>query len=57
MLKALKRLWTDEDAVTASEYGIIAAIIALALVGVIFAFRDAITRAFTEATDSLNRRQ
>jgi pilus assembly protein Flp/PilA len=35
-MKTLKRLWKDEEAATAVEYGLIAAIIA---VGLILAFR------------------
>jgi len=51
--KTLKRLWTDEDAVTATEYGIIAAIIAVGLITVLFMFRNSLRQMFTTASQAV----
>lgn len=50
----LKRLWTDEEAVSATEYGIIAAIIAVGLITVLFMFRNSLRNMFQKATQAVN---
>lgn len=56
MLKnVMRRLWKEEDAVTATEYGIIAAILAVGLIGVLFMFRDSLRNMFLKANDAVNR--
>jgi Flp pilus assembly pilin Flp len=49
-----RRLWHEEDAATATEYGIIAAIIAVGLITVLFAFRGSLKNMFSRATDAVN---
>ena len=54
-LKGLEERVTDEEGQTLAEYGLIMAVIAVAVVvGAAFAFKDAIVSAFTDATDCLN---
>lgn len=52
--KTLTRLWTDEEAVSATEYGIIAAIIAVGLITVLFMFRNSLRNMFTRASQAVN---
>lgn len=54
MRKIMKRLWKDEEAVSATEYGIIAAIIAVGLITVLFQFRGALKNMFTRAASAVN---
>ena len=51
--KTLTRLWTDEDAVSATEYGIIAAIIAVGLITVLFMFRNSLRQMFQRASSAV----
>jgi len=54
-LKGLESKLTDEEGQTLAEYGLIMAVIAVAVVvGAAFAFKDAIVSAFGDATDCLN---
>lgn len=53
-MNALKRLWTEEEAVSATEYGIIAAIIAVGLITVLFMFRTSLRNMFTRASNAVN---
>ena len=53
-METLKRLWKDEQAATATEYGIIAAIIAVGLIGVLITFRNKIRGIFQTATEQLD---
>jgi len=52
--KTLVRLWKDEDAATATEYGIIAAILAVGLISVLFMFRKSLQQMFRKATTAVN---
>jgi len=54
MKDLLRRLWREERAATATEYGIIAAIIAVGLITVLFAFRGSLKNMFSRATDAVN---
>ena len=53
MVALLKRLWNDETGMTATEYGIIAAVIAAALLLVIGDFQDQLVGFFQDATGDL----
>jgi pilus assembly protein Flp/PilA len=46
-MSMLKQLWNDEEAANAVEYGLIAAVIAVALIGVFTLFRQEIVGLFT----------
>ena len=54
MSSLLKRLWNDESAVSATEYAIIAAIIGVALIGTLVAFRGSIEAMFTRASTAVS---
>jgi Flp pilus assembly pilin Flp len=54
MLKSLKRLWKEDEAANAVEYGLITAVIAVALIGVLFVFRQQITNLFTKSGQQVN---
>lgn len=49
MRDLLKRLRHEEDAATAVEYAIIAAIVGVALIGTLIAFRDSISQMLRRA--------
>ena len=51
----LKRLWREEDAVSAVEYGIIAGIIAVGLIATLIAFRGKLSAMFTKAGDGVGQ--
>ena len=51
-MNTMKRLWKDEEAANAVEYGLITAVIAVALIGALFFFSNAIQGMFS---DSANR--
>ena len=53
MLRTIKRLWTEEEAVSAVEYGIIASISAVAIVGALVYFRDKLRDFFKTAGDKV----
>jgi Flp pilus assembly pilin Flp len=46
MVQLMKKLWLDEEAANAVEYGLIAAIIAVGLIFTFQTFRGQITRMF-----------
>lgn len=49
MKTLLKRLWNDESGITATEYGILAAIFAAALIAVLTTFRGHVKKLFEDA--------
>ncbi len=49
----MKRLVQEEDAGTAVEYGLITAVIAVALIGALVLFRDEITGMFDRAGNNI----
>ncbi|NPV81006.1 MAG: Flp family type IVb pilin [Firmicutes bacterium] len=53
MLKLLKRLVKEESGQAMVEYGLIIAVIAIAVVAVLVAFRDEIANVFNRATTAL----
>ena len=53
MMNMLKRLWTDEEGVTAIEYGLIAALIAVAIIGAVTLVGGNLTNTFTAVTNAL----
>jgi Flp pilus assembly pilin Flp len=52
----MKRLWKEEEAANAVEYGLIAAVIAVALILVFTQFREAITAMFNRQGDAIRGR-
>lgn len=53
MRNLLKRLRTEDDAATAVEYAIIAAIVGVALIGALFAFRGSIENMLNDAGEAI----
>ena len=53
MSNLLKRLWTDESGISATEYGIIAAVLAVGLAGILTAFKGKISTLFTSTGDKI----
>ena len=53
-MKLLKRLWREDQAVSATEYGIIAAIIAVGLITVLFTFRGSLRNMFSRASAAVD---
>ena len=54
MLSRIKRFWNDESGVSATEYGIIAAIIAVGLITILFTFRGSLRNMFGRASSAVN---
>ena len=54
MLKLAKKWFNDESGQAMSEYGLLIAIIAVALVTVLVAFRNKLIATFQKAADALN---
>jgi pilus assembly protein Flp/PilA len=52
-MNLLKRLWTEEEGATATEYAIIVAILGVGLIGVFVTFRQQISDFFTGFTDQV----
>ncbi len=50
----LKKLWSDEDAVVAVEYGLMAAILAMLVVAIGTGLSDSLVAKFNEVIDVLN---
>ena len=55
MLKLAKKCFNDESGQALSEYGLLIAIIAVALVGTLIAFRDKLKDVFDQATQNLSK--
>ena len=49
MLTTIKRLWKDESAISATEYGILAAVFAASFVTILTIFRGKVQALFTSA--------
>ncbi len=49
----LKKLWNNEDGATAIEYGLIAALIAVAIVGVLALIGPKLAGTFTKVNNAL----
>jgi pilus assembly protein Flp/PilA len=54
-MKTLRRLWKDEQAATATEYGIIAAILAVGLIAVLVMFRGKLVGMFQKAAAAVDQ--
>lgn len=54
MRNLLKRLRHEDDAATAVEYAIIAAIVGVGLIGALFFFKDSISAMFNRAAQSIS---
>jgi pilus assembly protein Flp/PilA len=53
MRSLFKRLWKDESGITATEYGILAAIFAAALITILTTFRGKVKDLFTDAGNDI----
>ena len=53
----LKSLWTDEKGQGMTEYALILALVAVAIIAVVIAFRNQIANVFTSATSTLQTAQ
>lgn len=53
MSRLLKKLWTDESAISATEYGIIAAVFGAGLITILVAFRKKIAAMFTKVGEQV----
>lgn len=53
MTKILKKLWQDESGVTAIEYGLIAALIALVIIGAVTTIGTSLNDTFESIAESL----
>ena len=54
MRDLLSRLWRDESGQGLTEYALIIALVAVALIAVLVLFRNSIGRVFSNATSKLN---
>ena len=53
-MTSIKRFLSDESGATAIEYGLIAALIAVAIIGAVGMLGDSITDAFESISDTLD---
>lgn len=53
MKNLLVNFWKDEDGATAIEYGLIAGLVAVAIIGALTMFSDKLKEMFTFITDSM----
>jgi len=53
MLSFAKRLWADEAGATAIEYGLLAALIAVAIIGAVTTLGQGLIGTFTQVSDEL----
>jgi pilus assembly protein Flp/PilA len=56
MKAMMKRLWKDEQGANAVEYGLIAAVIAIALIGAFMIFRGSLENLFTDEAGKIDSR-
>jgi pilus assembly protein Flp/PilA len=54
MTDLAKQLWSDEDGANAVEYGLIAAVIAVALIAAFIFFRGALQNLFNRQSNQIN---
>jgi Flp pilus assembly pilin Flp len=55
MITLLKKLWNDESALSATEYGILAGIFAAAIITVLVTFRQKVVGLFTKANTAMTQ--
>ncbi len=53
-MSIMKRLWNDEEAATAVEYGLVTAVIAVAHIGALYFFRRSIQNMFNNSSGAVN---
>ena len=54
MSALMKRLWQDEEGANAVEYGLIAAVIAVALIGAFLVFRNSLDNLFHDEAGKID---
>ncbi len=54
MLQVMRRFWTDEEGVTAIEYGLIAALIAIVIVAAVASAGSSLNELWTKISDCLD---
>ena len=54
MKTTMMRLWKDDEAANAVEYGLITAVIAITLILILWRFRNALSQQFTNSTTEIN---
>lgn len=52
-MNTLRKLWRDEDGATAIEYGLIAALVAVALIAILGPLGENLVAVFTAVSDEL----
>lgn len=57
MLALLRSLWSDESGQGMTEYALILALVAVAIIAIVIAFRNQIAGVFTSATNTLQQAQ
>lgn len=55
MLKTIRRLWNDEQGVTAIEYGLLAALIAVAIIAAVVLVGQGLNNTFDKVQSNLNK--
>lgn len=53
MIQFIKKFWQEEEGVTAIEYGLIAALIAVVIIASVTLVGDELVRVFTAISDAL----
>lgn len=53
-MEFIKRLWNDDEAANAVEYGLITAVIAVALIGALLYFRQILDTKFHDSADCVD---
>ncbi len=53
MKDMLRRLWNEEEGATATEYGLIVAVVAVALIAALVLFREEIVGMFKRSGDKI----
>lgn len=56
-MNTLMRLWNDDEASNAVEYGLITAVIAVALIGALLFFRDRLSNRFQQSAEAVQGAQ
>ena len=55
MLNTIKRLWNEDEAANAVEYGLITAVIAITLIAVLWTFRTSLFNKFRDSAQEIDR--
>ena len=53
-MNLIRRFWEDESGATAIEYGLIAALVAVALIAALGAMKDSLNNTFNKVSTELN---